>query len=76
MSRIDRTLWLPRKRLGCCPGGSVGCGRIAEQGEQFGEPACIGDEAPKWTRCPRSQSSRVAASLGRSVGTRSRSTYP
>jgi hypothetical protein len=22
-------------------------------GEQFGEQACVGDEAPKWTRCPR-----------------------
>ncbi len=44
--------WLPRKRLGCRPGGTS-ARRIAEQGEQFGEPACVGDEASKWTRCPR-----------------------
>lgn len=52
MSRIDRTLG----SHGNVSAAARAARRLvgSEQGEQFGEPACIGDEAPKWTRCPRS----------------------
>ena len=52
MSRIDRTLGFHGNVSAAAQGGTSDS-RIGEQGEQFGEPACVGDEASKWTRCPR-----------------------